>query len=195
MEAERELVRRVLAGDRNAFRDLVAQYQRLVAHLVFRVVRDREDAAELCQDVFARVHRKLDQWGGEAKLGTWIGRIAYRVCLNHLEKRRLPLHEESGAEPGSGAGLTLDEVPSGAPSALDALAAGELRSLVRAQVDTLPAVQRSVVTLFHLEGMSVGEVAQVMELPEGTVKSHLFRARKTLKDGLLARYATEELHP
>lgn len=180
------MVARVLAGDRNAFRELVRTHQRLVSHVVFRIVRDPRDREELCQDVFVRVYQKLGQFSHESALGTWIARIAYRLSLNHLERRRMPLFDDLGEGEKPGAGV--DQIPGSAPSPLDQAHGAELRDFVRARVAELPVAYRTVITLYHLEEMGVAEVAAVMELPEGTVKSHLFRARKMLKEKLMASY-------
>ena len=192
MDAERELVRRVLAGERDAFRALITQYERLVARIVFRNIRDARDREEICQDVFVRVHQKLSGFQFQSKLATWIARIAYRTCLNHLDRKQLPVQRDWDLD-GDGAASVVDRLPANALPLDDAVATAEMRDFVRTQVDDLPVPFRTAVTLFYLEGMSVGEVGEVMELPVGTVKSHLFRARKLLKDKVLARYSMGEL--
>ena len=187
---DREMVARVLAGDRDAFRALVHTHQRLVSHVVFRIVRDPRDREEVCQDVFIRVYQKLDQFAHESALGTWIARIAYRLSLNHLERRRIPLYDDLRPEETGGTG-SVDQLPGTGTSPLDEVEGAQLRAFVRARVDELPVQYRTVVTLYHLEEMAVGEIAAVMDLPEGTVKSHLFRARRMLKETLVARYGPE----
>jgi RNA polymerase sigma-70 factor (ECF subfamily) len=187
MESDREIVERVLAGERDAFAALVQGHQRLVAHVVHRMVRDPRDREELCQDVFFRVYRKLDTFAYQARLSTWIARIAYRACLNHLERRALPLYDDLRDADDDGE-PAMERVAGSGPSPLETVEAEELRAFVRARVDELPLQYRTVVTLYHLEEMSVGEIADVMDLPGGTVKSHLFRARKLLKDKLMRVY-------
>ncbi len=183
------MVARVLSGDRGAFRELVHAHQRLVSHVVFRIVRDPRDREEVCQDVFVRVYQKLDQFAFESALGTWIASIAYRLSLNHLERRRIPLYDDLRADETGGA--SVDQLPGAWASPLDEAQGAQLRAFVRARVDELPVQYRTVVTLYHLEEMAVGEIAAVMDLPEGTVKSHLFRARKLLKEKLMASYGPE----
>jgi RNA polymerase sigma-70 factor (ECF subfamily) len=187
--SDREMVARVLAGDRDAFRELVHTHQRLVSHVVFRIVRDPRDREEVCQDVFIRVYQKLDQFAHESALSTWIARIAYRLSLNHLERRRIPLYDD--LRPDETGGSAVDQLPGTRASPLDEAEGAELRAFVRARVDELPVQYRTVVTLYHLEEMAVGEIAAVMDLPEGTVKSHLFRARRMLKEKLVASYGPE----
>ena len=190
MESDREIVERVLAGERDAFTALVRRHQRLVAHVVHRMVRDPRDREELCQDVFFRAYRKLDTFAHQARLSTWIARIAYRACLNHLERRELPLYDD--LRDGDEGEPPIERIAGSGPSPLEMAEAEETRAFVRARVDELPVQYRTVVTLYHLEEMSVGEIAEVMDLPDGTVKSHLFRARKLLKETLMAAYGPRE---
>jgi RNA polymerase sigma-70 factor (ECF subfamily) len=189
-DVERQLIDRVVSGDRDAFEELVRRHERLVAHMVYRMISDRRDREELCQDVFLRVHQRLRQFEGNSTLSTWIARIAYRCCLNHLQKRsphwvslvELTEHREDPAALAH---------PSSA--VLDAMTAAELRAFVREAVARLPPAYSAAVTLVYLEEMSIAEVSEILELPQGTVKSHLFRARALLKQWLLEGYAEEEL--
>ena len=96
---ERELVERILDGDREAFLTFIDQYERLVKHVVYRMVDDDRDREELCQDVFVRAHRYLDGFRFESKLSTWLARIARNTCLNHLEKKDMPLYADEAPSP------------------------------------------------------------------------------------------------
>jgi RNA polymerase sigma factor (sigma-70 family) len=188
MQSDEEVVERVLAGDRNAFGLLVARYQRLVAHVVARLVRDDADREEVCQEVFLRVFRGVGDFKFGSKLSTWIARIAHRAALNHLEKKRLPLYEDMPE-----AEQARLQPTSSAPNPFEQVLAGEAREFVRHAIHELPARYRTVVTLHYLHEMTVEEVGAVVDLPAGTVKSHLFRARRLLKDALIERYSGEEL--
>jgi RNA polymerase sigma-70 factor (ECF subfamily) len=194
---ERELVEAVLSGDREAFLAFIDRYERLVKHVVFRMVDDNRDREELCQDVFVRAYRYLDGFRFESKLSTWLARIARNTCLNHLEKKEVPLYADHAPAPD-------DDGPSDARAALNRIedpdedvaagAAGrERQDVVRAGIQALPEHYRTALTLYHLDGMSVSQISDVMDNPEGTVKSHLYRGREKLKDWLLDRYSQEEL--
>jgi RNA polymerase sigma-70 factor (ECF subfamily) len=193
--AERRLVDRVLEGDREAFLQLIDQYRRLVQHVVYRMVDDGRDREELCQDVFVKVHRKLDTFRFESKLSTWIARIARNTCLNHLEKKDLLLYDDRAPAPDEGEEnrSPLDRVPTGDPGPDQTASERDRRAAIREEIQALPEHYRTALTLYHLEGMSVKQVGAVMDNPEGTVKSHLHRARKKLKDRLLERFSREEL--
>ena len=190
MQSERELVARAARGEADSFRALVVQYQRLVSHMVYRMIRDDGEREDVCQEVFVRVYRKLSGFRHESKLSTWIARIAYRTCLNHLEKRRTPLPDDV-VEAASG----VHDLPGELPSPADEVEASELRAYVRAGVEQLPLAYRTAITLYYLEEMSVPEIGEIMDLPAGTVKSHLFRGRSLLRQALLKRYVAEELRP
>jgi RNA polymerase sigma-70 factor (ECF subfamily) len=178
MSEDEELVQAVLARAPRAFERLVARHQKLVWHMVYRMVQHPEDARELSQEVFLRVYERLDQYRGESSLSTWIGRVAFSIAGRHLEKKKLPMHEaretEEDAEPA------WQQVSDGFD--LEAACADhETMQLLQQAIDKLPALQRTLVTLYHLEEMGIGEIAEVAGLPEGTVKNYLFRARAKLR--------------
>ena len=175
----------VLGGNRQAFGALVTRYKRLVGHIVFRMVKDQQDREEIAQDVFIKVYQKLSTFKGQSKLGTWIGSIAHFACLDYLKKRRLPLTDISeGAL----------EIPDAARQQPDALTeAGQRAAFLKAQIALLPPHYGTVLSLFHLEEMEVKEIAETLNMPEGTVKNYLFRARKILKSNLLKQVKKEEI--
>jgi RNA polymerase sigma-70 factor (ECF subfamily) len=178
--ADKDIVDAVLERRPGAFERLVGQYQGLVWHLVYRMVRHPEDARELCQDVFLRVHDCLHQYRFESSLATWIRQVAFSVAARHLQKKRVPLVSASDED---GEGSLFDQIGDG----FDLEAAcvdNELMQHLTQAIDQLPALQRTLVTLFHLDEMSIAEIAQVTNLPEGTIKNYLFRARHRLRQHL-----------
>jgi RNA polymerase sigma factor (sigma-70 family) len=190
LDDERHLVEQILAGDGVAFARLIDRYKALVVHIVYRMVSNSEDREDICQEVFVKIYRNLTGFRFESKLSTWIARVAYNTCMNHLEKKREILLDEFRPDLE-----TLDELPGGANPPDEYAEEMDLSIRLRAQIETLPVAYRTILTLYHLEGMSYGEIGRVMGLPDGTVKSHLFRARKHLKDKLLSRYRKEDLWP
>jgi RNA polymerase sigma-70 factor (ECF subfamily) len=177
MSEDQELVQAVLARTPGAFERLVARHQKLVWHLVYRMVQHPEDARELSQDVFFRVHERLGQYRFESSLSTWIGRVAFNVATRHLQKKRLPMVEAHDEEEG---GAAWEQVSDGFD--LEAACADhETMQLLAVAIEKLPALQRTLVTLYHLDELGVGEIASVTGLPEGTVKNYLFRARSRLR--------------
>jgi RNA polymerase sigma-70 factor (ECF subfamily) len=180
MEDDRSLVTAVLANVPGAFERLVREYQGLCWHIIQRMVRHPEDTRELCQEAFLRVHQCLHQYRFDAALKSWIGQVAYSVAKRHLERKRIPL-----AEPAADAdGLSLlDHVGDGFD--LEAATADdEIARHLHAAIETLPPLQRTVLTLYHLDELPIAEIAGITGLAEGTIKSHLFRSRKLLRDAL-----------
>ena len=180
-DADRALVEAVRARSRGAFERLVAQYQGLCWHVINRMVRHPEDTRELCQETFLRVHRHLDQYRFESPLKSWIGRIAYTVALRHLERKRIPLVDiaaDAVPDVGSASGDSFD---------LEAASASdELVAALHAAVEALPPLQRTLLTLYHFDELSLAEIAAITGLNEGTIKSHLFRSRAKLRTRLAA---------
>ncbi len=183
MSEDQDLVTAVLARTPGAFERLVARHQKLVWHMVYRMVQHPEDARELSQDVFFRVHERLHQYRFESTLSTWIGRVAFSVASRHLQRKKLPMVEPADDDEG---GSPWEQVSDGFD--LEAACAdGELMQLLGAAIEKLPTLQRTLVTLYHLEEMSVADIASVTDLPEGTVKNYLFRARSRLRQQLEIR--------
>ena len=183
MNDDQTLVRAVLAGQSGAFERMVARHQRLVWHLVYRIVQHPEDAREIWQDVCLRVHRCLHQYRFESAFSTWIGRIAYTVAMRFMQKKRLPMAEASEDD---GDEQPLDRVEDGFD--LEASCAdAEVMVHMSAAIECLPQIQRTLVTLYHLEEMGIAEIAEITQLPAGTVKNYLFRARQRLKQQLEQR--------
>ncbi|GAB3024426.1 MULTISPECIES: RNA polymerase sigma factor [Oleiagrimonas] len=177
MMSDRELVQAVTAGRPGAFECLVRLHQGLCWHIVQRIVRDPDETRDLCQETFLRVHQCLHQYRFDSALKTWIGRIAYRIALRHMERRGKALSACVGGEEGQ---ALLDGMDSGLDVAQNA-AQGEMTAWLLEQMDDLPPVQRTALTLYHLEELTIPEIARILDAPEGTVKSHLHRARKLLR--------------
>lgn len=195
MDADRSLVTAVLEGDGRAFERLVRSHQRMVEHIVARVVRDRDAVPDVCQEVFLAVHRHLPRFEFGARLSTWIGRIAFNAAYTHQRRADPALLESALADPEQDDAAYLDSLPSSAPGPQAIADDQQVEARVRAAVERLPTPWRVAVTLYHLDGLAIEEVAEVMGLPDNTVKSHLFRARKALKDHLLAHARAEDLLP
>lgn len=177
--AERELVDAVLANRPGAFERLVRAYQGLCWHIIQRMVRNPEDVRELCQDTFLRVHQRLRQYRGECALKSWIGRVAWTIAVRHLERKRIPLVDNGDNDDTS----LLDAVADGFD--LEAACANDetMRQLHQA-IESLPPMQRTLLTLYYLEEMAIPEIAGITGLASGTIKSHLFRSRLRLRGAL-----------
>ncbi len=174
---DKDLVQQVLNGNKNAFRFLVANHQRLVIHIVGRIIQNKEDIEDICQEVFIKVFRKIKHFRGDSRLSTWIARIAYNTSISHI--RKYQKDEQSYDEnPAIVAGHT-----NGEPNH-KSLERKEAKQFLLEKIEQLPVHYRTVLTLYHLEEFSYKEIEEITEMPEGTIKSYLSRARKILKEKL-----------
>ena len=187
---EPALVAHARSGDQEAFAALVRLHQRQVYALALRMLRDAEDAAEATQEVFLAAWQGLSGFRGDARFATWLYRIAYNHCLKLAERRR----RETQVRAEMAAQSAREQRPAGALSARLALEAERaMRETVRSEIASLPAKYRAVLTLRHVQELSYEEIATVMRVPIGTVKTQLFRARALLKERLeaLGRFRDE----
>jgi len=168
-----DLIALVLAGRGDAFGTLAGRYERAVYHLAFRTLRDAEEAKDAAQEAWIKAYRGLASFRPGAKFATWIFTICYRVCCDRLAKRKRYTGDEPPdvADPGAGPERAYE--------------AAEEAAALRAAIDALPAKYRTVITLFHLQGRQYEEIAGVLGLPLGTVKTHLFRAKELLRAALV----------
>ena len=185
-QEDRELVEAVLAQTPGAFERLVREYQGLCWHIIARMVRQPEDTRELCQEAFLRVHQCLHQYRGESALKSWIGQVAYSVAKRHLEKRRVAIVDDLVADE-EGDGLSLLDTVSDGFDLESACADAEIAAGLHEEIEALPPLQRTLLTLYHLDEVPIVEIARITGLAEGTIKSHLFRSRARLRERLQAR--------
>jgi RNA polymerase sigma-70 factor (ECF subfamily) len=181
-----ELVQQIIAGNDNAFRYLVAKHQRLVLHVVGRIVKQQEDVEDICQEVFFKVFRKLEKFRGESRLSTWIATIAYNTSISHIRRY------ERVSELPEDVDDRLMQGNSDNWQAAKMVEKGEAKKILLEMIEKLPVQYRTVLTLFHLEEFSYKEVEEITGMPEGTIKSYLSRARKLLKEKLEKRIELEK---
>ncbi|HXB31648.1 MAG TPA: sigma-70 family RNA polymerase sigma factor [Puia sp.] len=189
--ADKHLVDRVLRGDTRAFGIIIKNTENLVAQIVFKFIPVAEDRKDLAQDIYMKAFHSLGGFKFQSKLSTWIARIAYNSCLSWIEKKKLvlpgDLHEDEEIFETTSAGIYHHS------SVENNLFQKELSVILRKEMEGLPAIYQTLITLFHHESMTYEELSQITGLPEGTVKSSLFRARKMLKENLLSKYQKETL--
>ncbi len=170
-----ELIRQILNGNRNAFTFLVNRYQKLVVHITGRLIQRQDELEDVCQEVFLKVYQNLGKYRYECKLSTWIATIAYNTGINYLRKFRKG--DEVNPD-DSVAWRNLTDYRSENYEQTD------LHRYIREQIELLPVHYRTVLTLYHLEEFSYQEIELITGMPEGTVKSYLFRAKALLKERL-----------
>lgn len=167
---ESDLVERCRLGDEDAFQELVDRYKDLVFALIARTVPDRSRAEDIAQDVFLRIHRGLPYFRGEARLSTWIYRIVANVCLQDHTRGRpsVSLDDDRHA----------NLAPSGSDRQFGDL---ELRDRLEKAVARLPANYRLLIAAHYLKGVNYEDLADALQLPLGTVKTQLYRAKQQLR--------------
>ncbi len=174
---DQTLVRSILNGNTQAFSFLIKKYEKLVFHMVQKLVNDEPSIEELAQDVFMKVYEKLPGFRFESKLSTWIATIAYRHTINHLRKTKRIQYKEL-EEASEDRFFINNDTPERSYEAKDT------GRFVQEQIEKLPAHYRNILYLYHIEEMTYPEIVEVTGLPIGTVKNYLFRARKLLKEQL-----------
>ncbi len=182
-----DVVRLAQQGREPAYRELVRRYERPVFSLVYRMVRDRELAEDLAQDTFVKVLNHIDRYSPEFKFSSWLFKIANNVAIDHLRRRRI----ETVSIDGSPHAATAAEVEASAleleaeeESALDELEARELGTAIERAIARLRPEYRACIMLRHVEGRSYEEIAATLDLPLGTVKTYIHRARHELRRAL-----------
>ena len=174
-------------GRESAFRELVRRYERPVFSLVYRMVRDRETAEDLAQDTFIKVLNHIDKYSPEFKLSSWLFKIANNVAIDYLRKRRLATVSMNGspnARTASEIEATSFDVSVRQESALEEMESRELGSAIEQAIAKLRPEYRSCIMLRHVEDRSYEEIAATLNLPLGTVKTYIHRARHELRRAL-----------
>ena len=180
MTEDAVLIRQVLQGNPTAFEQLVARYEKQVYNLCLRMVNHREDAADLTQEAFVKAWRGLQFYKAEANFSTWLYRLTTNVCIDFLRSRKrhealsLTMEEEEG-------GIQELEISDEAPLPEEQLLYGEQKAQIRAAMAQLDEEARTILALRVVEDLPYEQIAEVLDLKTGTVKSRLARARMKLK--------------
>ena len=186
IEVERDDAALVVAskkGDQDAFALLVQRHQHRIFNLVFRILQQYDEANEVTQDTFLAAWQGLPTFRGDAQFSTWLYRIAYNCSQKQLEVRRRDraLQEAIQAEQTMQATQPVETMTENVVAAIDA---HDRQVFVREQLSTLPTKYRLVLVLRHLQEKTYEEMAEILSMPIGTIKTHLFRARNMLKERL-----------
>ena len=179
---EKILVEKILLGNKRAFKILVNKYEGLVRHITFPIIKNKDDCADVCQEVFLKIYTKLNSFEFRSKLSTWIGNITYNTCINYLQKKKGILiddylnNEEYGNFEMNRFQIKDELTPD------DILINKEVLQDLDNAINSLSPIQKNVIMLFHQDDFSLQEISQILELPINTIKSHLYRARMKLKE-------------
>jgi RNA polymerase sigma-70 factor, ECF subfamily len=181
-EEDREVVRRIQAGETEAFEVLVEKYKRKTFRLAYGVLRDQEEALDVAQEAFVKAFRSLPKFKGESAFYTWLFRITMNVALDRKRQRAARARslgtEDVPPEEWERTAVATDTSPD------DEAASAERRARIGRALETLPEHHRSIIILSDIEGLSYREIAEVLAIPMGTVMSRLHNARKRLREAL-----------
>jgi len=178
---EQHLITLAREGSHEAFRTLVERHMKQAYNVAYGFVGDHDDAADVAQEAFVRAHTSLGAFRGEADFGTWLHRIVFNLAMNQLRRRKVKAQREVDVE--HPAASSAGEDPPGAER-------GDMREHIERALHELPTLQRAVVILRHVDGLSTKQVSTILRCSEGTVKTHLYRGLKKMKEKL--RYLRED---
>lgn len=186
-----DLVKEIVSGNTNAFRHIIRNHQKLVSHVVFRMISHETDREEICQEVFIRIFQNLKNFKFNSKLSTWIASIAYNESVNYLKKQKMLFIDDKPNNDDSPA--PSDQIASGEDDIHELLQKKNIKENIQIGLTELAPHYRTILTLYHMDELSYEEIGEITKLPEGTVKNYLFRARKQLKEILISKFKEEEL--
>lgn len=175
------VVLRAQNGDSEAFEEIVKQHERKIYNLAYRYTGSSEDALDICQETFIKIYRSIKNFKGESSFSTWIYRVASNVCIDYIRKDKKTI---SLSDDDNYISETL-ESPNGDPE--KELSRKELSSEISKSLLQINEDQREIIVLRDIEGYSYEEIAQLLDISEGTVKSRIARGRKKLQTILINR--------
>jgi RNA polymerase sigma-70 factor (ECF subfamily) len=182
--SDQEVVRHAVRGREAAYRELIRRYQRPVFSLIYRMVRDRELAEDLAQETFVKVLNAVESYRPEFKFSSWIFKIANNTAIDHLRRRSLDTLSLDGSPHAATADAveaTTLQISDGAESALEEVTARELGTQIEQAIAALRPEYRACILLRHVEGRPYEEISEMLDLPLGTVKTYIHRARNELR--------------
>ncbi len=184
---DQEVVQRAREGHEPAYRELLRRYERPVFSLVYRMVRDRELAEDLSQEAFVKALNAIESYRPEYKFSSWIFKIANNTTIDHIRKRELdtiPIEGARNATTPDRAEATALQIEDKSESPLAEMESRELGSAIETAIGNLRPEYQSCILLRHVEDRSYEEIAEILDLPLGTVKTYIHRARAELKEAL-----------
>jgi len=187
IEQERNIIQRVINGDKNAFEELVLANQRNVYNLALKMTSAEEDALDISQEAFLKAYRLLDTFRGESRFSVWLYRMTHNLCIDHLRKKprqtasSLTMYSDDSDDPHD------LEIPDIRNLPEQSLLRNEMRKTIAQSINELEPNHREILVMREITDMSYAEIAETLNINEGTVKSRLARARKSLVSILLKK--------
>lgn len=191
---DKDLVKKILGGNSLMFKTIISNTQGLVIQIIYKMIKSPEDRKDLSQEVYLKVYSKLASFKFNSKLSTWIGTITYNTCLNFLKKKRIPiLNVIEKDEKESWEAIDNYSSDDSNNQTESYIFKKERSQILALEIEKLPPLYKTIITLYHNEELTYKEIAKITDLPEGTLKNYLYRARKQLRENLLLNYKKEDL--
>lgn len=179
-----ELIAISITGSEDSFEELVKRYQRPIASYIYRMLNDYDASLDVTQEVFIKVYKSLERYSSDYKFSTWLYRIAHNAAIDHLRRRS---GKEQSLETETEGGTYQLQLESPRPTPEQDRERKEWRTEIESVVKCLPTVYRELIILRHGKDLSYGEISEVTDLPLGTVKNRLFRAREMMREIFIER--------
>ncbi|MCB0281157.1 MAG: RNA polymerase sigma factor [Calditrichaeota bacterium] len=196
MLTEKQLIDRLKSGDTQSLKKIMDLHQDYVYTLVIQMVKLKDVAEELTQDVFIKVYNKINSYEERSKFTTWLYTITYRTCLNYLDKKKIVFNISELTTGTNETDISKNEelLNTKHPDILNhSFDREEKQNILWETIDHLPLHQGIIITLHYLQHFSIREISDLMKLPVNTIKTHLHRGRNTMREILLKKYSEEEL--
>jgi RNA polymerase sigma factor (sigma-70 family) len=174
-----DLIRRAVEGDQDAFRNLMGKYQPAIYHLISRMINDKTEVHDITQETFVKAFASLKSFNHLYAFSTWLYKIASNTCIDHLRKKKLQTFSIDQTIDPDGDDYSYD-LPDMTYGADKVIITDQRSQLVSQAIEALPEKYRSVIVLRHMEEKNYDEIAEILDLPLGTVKAHIFRGRELL---------------
>ncbi|TXD71377.1 RNA polymerase sigma factor [Aequorivita antarctica] len=175
LSSDKVIVAKILNGNTQDFAVIVKSTEKLVTQIVRKMTVNQDDQNDLVQDIYLKVYQNLSSFQYKSKLSTWIANIAYNTTINYLQKKKIPILDIE---------TTLESKSTLSENIEMEIFKKESLEILNIELNKLPPLYNTLLTLYHLEELSNREISEITKLPEGTIKSYLYRARKILKDNI-----------
>ena len=178
--SDEELVKKVKNGDVDAFEQIITKYEKKIFGLIYNMLRNENEIEDVAQEVFIKVYKNLDKFHGDSSLYTWIYKIATNLCLDQIKKRKEVIYIDEKLQLDDGE--VEFQIPSDEKLQDEIYEQKELKQKLESCIDKLPEKQKAMIVLRDIKGLSYDEIAEILDLKLGTVKSQINRARLKLKE-------------
>lgn len=180
--SDKVIVAKILSGNTQEFAIVVKSTEKLVTQIVRKMVAYENDQKDLVQDIYLKAYQNLSFFQFKSKLSTWIANIAYNTTINYLQKKKIPIVE---------IGPDLENKTTSSEKTELEFFKKESLEILNNEINKLSPLYKTLINLYHLEELPIKEISDITNLPEGTIKSYLSRARTTLKDNMIHYYKNE----